>query len=74
MVFELRQQEYTCHQIVFNTSEFLKGCMKQNNQMNRRQNGTSLRVQRFECPEWISADALKQFIRFAYTGQILAKD
>ena len=48
--------------------------MKQNNQMNRRQNGTSLRVQRFECPEWISADALKQFIRFAYTGQILAKD
>lgn len=32
MVFVLRGEELKCHQIVFNTSDFLKGCMKQNNQ------------------------------------------
>lgn len=73
MVFELKQEEFKCHQIVFNTSEFLKSCMRQNNEMNKKQNGTSLRVQKFYLPDWMSSGALKQFIRFAYTGQILAQ-
>ena len=68
MIFVLRQEEFKCHQIVFNASDFLKSCMRQNNEMNKRQNGTSLRLQKFYLPEWITAGALKQFIRFAYTG------
>jgi len=31
-------------------------------------------VLRIECPEWISEDALNQFIDLAYTGQILNED
>jgi hypothetical protein len=72
MVFILNHEEFKCHQVVFNSSKFLKSCMKQNNEMNRKQNGTNLRVQRFELPDWMCKEALKQFIRFAYTSQILS--
>jgi len=44
MVFVLRGEEFKCHQIVFNTSEFLQSCMKQNNDANYRQNGQHLRI------------------------------
>lgn len=72
MVFVLHNEEFRSHQIVFSQSEFLKSCMKQNNDMNRRQNGTNLRTQRFYLPDWLTINALKQFIRFAYTSQINA--